>query len=167
MPLTTTAQKQALKADILADPALEPRFRANDPDGLQMIADAYNAPASPAFVVFKKAQPPVRVEEIGDAIDATELDNLTSVKLQRLQTFAAYSGGTINPSTQDRRDFYDKVFAGTDGTVTRPRLAALWRRNATRAEKLFATGTGTTASPATMTYEGPVSVADVLNARNS
>lgn len=40
------------------------------------------------------------------------------------------------------------------------------KRPATVAEKVLATGTGTTASPATMGHEGAVSYADVQSARS-
>jgi hypothetical protein len=40
------------------------------------------------------------------------------------------------------------------------------KRAATRAEKLFSTGTGSTASPATMAFEGVVTYQDVSAARN-
>ena len=46
-------------------------------------------------------------------------------------------------------------------------IMALAKRDATRAEKLFSTGTGSDATPATMTFEGSLSYSDVSAARNS
>jgi hypothetical protein len=43
----------------------------------------------------------------------------------------------------------------------------LWKRLASRVEQLFATGTGSDAVPATLGFEGPISVNDVEAARNS
>ncbi len=40
----------------------------------------------------------------------------------------------------------------------------MWKRTATRGEKVFATGTGSDASPATLNYEGAISYNDVKDA---
>lgn len=68
------------------------------------------------------------------------------------------------------QDALTNIPAGAGGNL----LAANWvgvrdaaKFNATNAEKLFSTGTGTTAAPADLGYEGPISGADVLAARNS
>jgi hypothetical protein len=55
----------------------------------------------------------------------------------------------INPSLADRRQFFDDIFSGAGGVNTRANLLALWKELATRAQKLFSTGTGTDAAPAT------------------
>lgn len=64
------------------------------------------------------------------------------------------------------RAFFDDVFSGAGGTNTRAALLVLWKRLATRIEKLFATGTGSDAVPATLVFEGEVSVQDIIEARN-
>jgi hypothetical protein len=48
---------------------------------------------------------------------------------------------------------------------TRAALLALWKRLATRGEKLYATGTGSDAVPGTLTFEGNISARDVEEAR--
>lgn len=124
------------------------------------MAEWYNAPHA-SFVVWKTL---VNIGEIGDAIDATEMVGLTSLNLQRLQAISAFSAGFIDPSKADRRAAFDQVFSGAGGNVTRPRLLALWKRFALRGERVFATGTGTSAVPGLLTFEGAITDSDVVRA---
>ena len=158
----TQAQLAALKAAILADPTLN--AFPNNSDGNFAIAAAFNLPASPSFTVWKTK---VTATEVGDNIIGTELAGLTTANLSRLQTIVAFSEAGVNPSLVDRRAFFDDVFSGAGGTGTRAKLLILWKRLATRGEKLFATGTGSDAAPATLTFEGQLSYPDVETARNS
>jgi len=160
--MLTTPQLATLHADILADPVLA--AIPNTYDGAYDIAAAYNALAAPAFTVWKTA---VSLKEVGEAMSSSEVAGLTTGNTSRLQVMAQYSGGTFNPSRVDTRAGFDDVFSGTGGTATRAALLALWKRHATRAEKLYATGTGTEGSPATLVVEGTLSYADVYAARNS
>ena len=109
--------------------------------------------ASGAWVVWRTS---VSNEEIGDAMNGTEVAGLSSLGMQRLQVLAAYSGGTQNPSRADRRAAFAAVFSGAGGQITRAALDVVWRRDATRAEKALSTGAGTQPSPATLTWEGLV-----------
>lgn len=158
----TTAQLATLKAAILADPVLA--AKPLNSDGAFDIAAAMNAPASPAFTVWKTN---VSINEVGKAFNGTELAGLTTGNQSRLQTLAQYLAGGVNPSNVGNRQFFDDVFSGAGGTNTRANLLVLWKRLATRAEKLFATGTGSDAVPATLTFEGQLSYQDVETARNS
>lgn len=164
MPLTT-AQLQAIKADILANQDLNISPGPAIPDVLEQIARLYNLPAVPDYWVYRSA---VSLTEIGDNIVATEIAGMSALNMQRLQVMAEYSANNasaINPSLADRRAFFDQVFSGAGGAQTRPKLAILWRRLASRVEKLFAAGSGTTGSPATMAYEGPITPAEIGAAR--
>jgi hypothetical protein len=156
----TSAQLTTLRAAIVADPVLN--ALPNDSDGAFAIATAFNLLASPAFTVWRTN---VGIGEVGDNINATELAGLSSLNATRLQTIAQYSPNGVNPSLTDRRQFFDDIFSGAGGTITRGKLLILWKRLATRAEKLFATGTGTDAVPATLSFEGELSYQDVLAAR--
>ena len=156
----TPQQLATLKADILADPALN--AFPNNADGNTAIANAYNQNASPAFTVWKTN---VSITAIGDKFNGAELGGLTSANQTRLQTIAQYSPMGVNPSLADRRQFFDDIFSGAGGAVTRPALLALWKRLARRGEKLFATGTGSDPSPATLTFEGVITFQDVTQAR--
>lgn len=158
--MLTTAQIATLKADILANPDLN--SKPNSGDGADAIAMLYNAVAAPDYWVFRSS---VGVAELGDAIDATELVGLTTGKLTQLQVLLGF--GALNPSLLNRRSALDQIFSASSGTITRPALAVLWRRKATRLEKLLATGSGSTGSPATMGYEGVISYTDIEQARAS
>jgi len=160
MPLTP-AQLATLKADILADSTLN--ANPNTPDGNQAIADAYNALAAPTWTVWKTN---VSINEVGKKFNGAELAGLTTGNQTRLQTVAAYLAGGVNPSLLDNRQFFDDIFSGAGGVTTRANLLALWKRSSLRAEKLYSTGTGSVAAPATMTFEGTVSYIEVTNARN-
>lgn len=156
------AQITAIKNAIAADPAFA--GLPNNTDGAFVIANALNLTANPDFIVWKKT--PVSITDIGDNIVGTELAGLTSTNLSRLQTVVALSGNGVNPSLADRRAFFDDIFSGAGGTATRAKLAILWRRKALRIEKILATGTGSDASPATLSHEGEIDYAHVDEIRH-
>jgi hypothetical protein len=153
----TTAQKVVLKTDILANGDTNTLYTDGNLSGL---ADLYNAlSASVNNVVWKSN---ASITDIGNNFNATELAGLSSLNSTRLQTIALYSPNGINPSLTDRRAFFDDVFSGAGGATTRTQLLALWKRTANRLEKLFATGTGSSASPATLVVEGLLSFSDLI-----
>ena len=160
--MLTPAQMATLKANIIADAAFN--GLPLNTDGAVTIANAYNLAAAPAFTVWKTNVP---IVEVGRAFNGAELAGLTTGNQTRLQTIAQYLSAGVNPSLIDNRQFFDDVFSGAGGNTTRPKLLTLWKRLALRIEKLFATGTGSDASPATLTWEGQISYADVEAARNS
>lgn len=151
------AQLLVLRTNILADVTLAPKCTSSG-DGPFEIAAAYNLPATPAFVVWKTN---VSITEVGDNINGTELAGLSSLNTTRLQAVIMLSQGGINPTLGDRRKFFDDIFSGTGGALTRASLLALWKRTATRAERLFATGNGLDATPGVLVFEGALSVAQV------
>lgn len=110
----TTAQLTTLKADILADPALA--AQPNTPDGAAAIADAYNLLASPGWTVWKTNVP---LNDVGKNFNGTELAGLTTADNSRLQTLALYLLTGVNPSLVDNRQFFDDIFSGAGGAVTR------------------------------------------------
>lgn len=158
----TAPQLAALKAAILADGTLSVLPQNSDADFT--IANAFNLNASPAFTVWKTNVP---AGTVGDNLNGTEVAGLTTANISRLQLIFQFSEFGVNPSLIDRRQFFDDVFSGAGGTNTRAKLLILWKRLATRAEKLFATGTGTDPSPATLVFEGVLSYQDVTTARAS
>ena len=164
--MLTPAQLATLKAAILADAVLN--AYPNTTDGAYDMANTpgmgLQAPAAPVFTVWKSN---VGITDIGNNFVATELAGLSSLNATRLQTIALYSPNGINPAMADRRAFFDDIYSGAGGTGTRAKLLILWKRLANKLEKIFATGTGSDASPATMTIEGVISYQDVLAARNS
>lgn len=157
MPLTT-AQLTTIKADVLADPVLSTLTASSD--SVNQIIAAMVAPKSPAFIVWKSKVP---IGAIGKAFNSSELGGLTTANTNRLMALAHYLLDGIDPSQASNRAFFDDIFSGTNGTFTRPALAVLWKRQASRLEALLAVGTGTDASPATLGYEGGITYSEVLS----
>jgi hypothetical protein len=157
----TTAQLQALKASIAADPVLSalPLTSAS----AQVIADAYNEPASPAYVVWRTSLS--RHEAQSDGFDWTQCDNLTTGQA-RIWEWIFNTTGSMNPSEPGIRSGITECWKGTAPKVAVATFVlGKCKRNASRAEKLFATGSGSTASPSTMAFEGALSSDDVQQAR--
>jgi len=119
-----------------------------------IIADWYNLQASPNFTVWKSR---VSITEIGDKINGTELAGLSTLNSTRLQTVVILSADGVNPGLADRRAFFDDIFSGAGGTITRANLLILWKRLATNLEKVFATGTGSDAVPALLVLQEIIS----------
>ena len=154
--MLTPAQLTALGADIAA----APEFAAIPLtlDGAYEIAAAYDLPAAPYFTVWRTE---VTNEEIlRNGMDWTRVDNLSVGKARIWEWMMQF--GTFNPSKINIRAGIDATWVGTAADLAvRAAVYAHCKRNATRVEKLFASGTGTDASPATMTHEGPISYLDV------
>lgn len=157
----TTDQKVTLRAYIDGDPTLS--SYPNNTDGNLIVTGLLNAASNPAFIVWKTSVP---IREVGETFNASELAGLTSLNTQRLQNLAAWLVDGVTPSKATVRAFFDDVFSGAGGASTRAALLALWKRTATRAEQVFATGTGSDGSPGSLTFEGTLSVRDVEDARN-
>ena len=155
MPLTPSQLAQP-KADILADPVLA--AWAATGAMAQEIADAYNLAASPAWYVWRSA---VTAEEWAHAIigggGAGQLDALTASKRDSLLWAC---DRTLNPSAPAVRAALDD-FCGSQNTL-KATIQAAQKRTASRAEKLFSAGTGTSVSPATMGWEGTLTYQDVV-----
>lgn len=173
MPLTS-AQLTALKTDIAANTNTIPAGRpfagtqiknlASGPDQNVEISLWYNLTSSPDWTVWKTN---VSISDIGKKFNGSELAGLSTANQTRLQTVALFSALGVNPSLADQRAFFDDIFSGAGGTNTRASLLVLWKRLARNIEKLLSTGTGSDASPATLTFEGTITAADVEAARNS
>lgn len=158
----TTQQQAALKAFILADATLN-AFPSNS-DGAYAIAEAINQPANPAFIVWKTA---VSVDEImRNGMDWARVDNLTVGKARIWDCLGRL--GTFDASKINVRAGIDAAWVGTAADLAvRAAIYTHCKRSATVIEKLFATGTGSDASPATMSFEGAISYQDVQAARES
>lgn len=155
----TPEQLQILGAYIAADQVLS-AYPMNS-DGAYAIAQALNENAAPAFTVWKTN---VTRDEVGKAFVATALAAITAGNNDKLANFASWND-TVNPSRLDQRAFFDDIFSVAAGSSTRAALLALWKRPATLLEKIFATGTGSDASPATMVVEGSIGYPEVQAAR--
>jgi hypothetical protein len=139
----TDPQRATLKTAILADPTAEPMFTNGNLGGL---ADYYNAPATPAFIVWRSD---ASAGAIGNAWVGTDIDGMSALNMQRLQLMLASSpAGTFDMTRADRRAGFENPFGTNANNASRVAMRAAWKRSATRFEKLFAIGTGSDASPA-------------------
>lgn len=142
--MLTTAQKATLKTYIDNDAGLTALRTAGNFGG---IAAALNAPAAPVFVLWKTS---VSSEIIGNAWVGTDIDAMSALNMQRLQLLLASSpAGVFDMTRADRRAGFENPFGTNVNNASRVAMRAAWKRNATVLEKLFATGTGSDASPAT------------------
>lgn len=183
----TNAQRATLKAAIAAEtnPTFVALRQANDEQGM---ADFYNAPST--FVVWQTSVP---IDAITDAIDwarmtpaqpipATGSDaqlawiaranmcqgkqfNLQNLLIGR-QTIAA-SRPNIRAAFQDCLTGLPSTASGTNQQAGWVAVQAAMQRICTVGERLFATGTGTTASPGLLGVEGTLSAQDISDALRS
>lgn len=162
----TTAQLQTIKTWLLANAG-----SMTD----QQAADALNAIASPAFKVYKTF---VSEREVfNNGFDWTRVDNLSVGKsriwdwLVRSKEINSERG--FDPSGAGVRGGLIECWKGTAADIAvREAIFAHCQRNATVAEKLLATGAGTTIAqdgtgPGTMGFEGTITAQDVIDAYNS
>lgn len=157
----TSENLVTLKNDIAADPVLA--AWAATGRMAQEIADAYNLLASPNWTVWKTLVSPIEwAGAIVGGGGATQLDALTGSKRESL--FYAVSWD-LDPSIPAVRTALDD-FCGSQNTL-KAAVQEVQKRLATRAEKLFSSGTGSTASPATMTFEGQLTYQQVEAALSS
>lgn len=158
----TPQQLAAIKADILASPDLN--AQPNNSDGAYEIARLYNLPASQTFIVWRTN---VSIDEImRNGMDWARVDNL-SVGKARIWDWMGRLG-YLDASRVNVRAGIDATWVGTAADLAvRAQVYTHCKRQATRLERLLATGAGTDASPATMTFEGAVSYQDIQEARNS
>jgi hypothetical protein len=140
----TTAQKTALVADINGNPTLVALLQAGN---LQGIAGYYNLAADPAWTVWRSS---VTKDEIMlNGFDWTRLDNLSVGKYRIWAEMFDNDAKAINPSKANVRAGIEAVWVGTAADLAvRAVVYTHCKRFATRFERLFSTGTGSDASPA-------------------
>ncbi len=160
--MLTAQQLLLVKAAIDADATLA--AIPNNPDGAFAIADALNLPAVPEFIVWKTS---VSIDEImRNGMDWARVDNL-SVGKARIWDWLGRLG-TFDASRPNVRAGIDATWVGTTADLAvRAQVYTHCKRPATRAERILATGTGSNATPGTMTFEGDITYQDVLQARAS
>lgn len=138
----TTMQRNILAADIAANPTLAAYKAAGN---LNALASHYSEPASPAFMVWRTG---VGADEIGNAWSGADIDGMSALNMQRLQLLLASSpAGTFNMSRADRRTGFLNPFGTSPTNASRVAMLALWKQPVDRFARLFATGTGTDATP--------------------
>jgi hypothetical protein len=162
--MLTTQQLQTLKAYILSVPELA--AQPMNSDGDYAIAEALQAIATPEFIVWRSS---VTQDEImQNGFDWVRVDNLSVGKARIWEWLFNNESRVMNPSKINVRAGIDECWKGTAADLAvRAAVYLHCKRSANVLEKLFATGTGTDASPATMAVEGSLSYSEVTNARNS
>ena len=158
----TTAQKATLKTYIEANPAW--MAYPHNSDGAFQIARELQDESSPAFVVWRTD---VLEDEItGDtSAEGTTWDWVEFIGLtvgEQGGYARMFRDGVIDASKPNVRQGFIDIFGGPSGADQRAHMAAISKRNANLIEELFAVGTGSTASPATMEVEGSVGYREIL-----
>jgi len=167
--MLTTQQLQAIKAAILADNFLN--AFPNNSDGAFAIAEALNLDAAPAFFVWSTS---VSRESIynGNPQPENTSWNWSTYKSQSATEQNAWTqmfmGDQANFSKANVRAGVAAIFTGSaQQNAQQAHVLSCGRRQARRIEKILASGTGSTASPATMGFEGMIEYQDVMLARAS
>ncbi len=156
----TPEQLALLKTAILADPVLA--AQPLNSDGNFAVAQALNLPSAPAFIVWRTD---ASIDEImRNGMDWARVDNL-SVGKSRIWDWMGRLG-TLNASRPNIRAGIDATWVGTAADLAvRATVYSHCKRTATRGEAILATGTGSDASPGTMTFEGQLTYQMVEEAR--
>jgi hypothetical protein len=167
--MLSQAQLAVLKASINADPALA-ELSQND-DTAEQIAVLYNQAAAPDFWVWRtevaKGECVNSVGPDGTTFNWTGNGFIGRTEGERAAWREIFNGtNTVNPSLANVRSAFADIFSGSGiAAANRTHLLAVSRRKTTRAERLFATGTGSTVDPGLMVVEGQISRQDVASAR--
>lgn len=153
----TPAQLVTLKAAIAAE--VDVPFAADRAAGnTGAMAVFYNGAST--FIVWRTRVP---VAELQGAYSWPEIIALTSGQEAALNLMLSL--GYLNASDSNVRSGMSSIFTSAPTTLTA--LTALGKRAATRGEKAFATGTGTTVTPGLLVFEGSVSGDDIVAALRS
>lgn len=156
-----STQALALKNFVLADPVLN--LIPHTADGAYAIADALKANASPDFIVWRTSV--TKDEIMQNGFDWTQVDNTTVGKACIWEWMFDNGSASINPSKLNIRTGIDEAWKGTAAMLlVRDAVYVHCKRKANILEKLFATGTGSTVSPATMVIEGTINYIEVFDA---
>jgi len=164
----TPAQCATLKTDITNDATLT-TARTNRQD--DVIAAAYNADATPPFWAWKSKLSRSDII-LGTSVDATNFSiaGLTARTVQEVLAFQTLFDPITtltNPmNLRVRLNFANLQNGPTPQDTNVTHMLAMARRLINRLERLFATGTGSTASPGLMVFEGPATTQLIACALN-
>lgn len=177
----TTAQKDVIKADIIA--SVDMQGLPSNEDGSYAIAALYNQTATPDYWVWNTAALTKNLMDAvtwanmtpQDAPDGTATWTNRALACQgkqfNLQTMLV-GRETVDGSKVNIRaglqDALSSIPSGAAGALKSGGWAAVklaLARKATRLEKLLASGNGDVATPSTLTYEGSVGYQEIGEAR--
>lgn len=162
----TPEQHATLKSHIMANTNSGVVAAVAENDGMT-ISIWYSQLSSPAFIVWR-SQVPTR--EIDNAIEFSGAGGFIARSAGERDAFMMISSrGWIDPSKPNIRAAFSNIFSGSGAGApeTRAALLAVSKRTATNVEAVFASGTGSDASPATLVHEGPLSYEDAIAALRS
>lgn len=165
--MLTANQKTALRNFVQADPILSTIPQTLD-GAFELALHLQNA-ASPDFWVWKTSLHEYEIT------GTTSPDGTVwswpayisrSVAEQNAWVRMFNTSLTVNPSLPNVRQGIADIFSGANNNAPaqRTHLLAMARRKANKLERLFATGTGSTASPGTVTIEGSIGYYEVYDA---
>ena len=166
----TTAQLQTLKAAIFAD--TDPEIIAALADRVDSeIARLYNLPAAPDYFIWRNL---VTWDEImQNGIDWVRVDNLSVGKARIWEWLFKNLQTSINPTKPNIRAGIAESWKGTAAdNAVRQVVFNHCQKRATKAEKLYSTGAGTSTTvdgvgPADSTFFGDLVTDDVSAAIRS
>lgn len=170
-PQLTPAQLTTLRNAINADPVLS--ALEDTPDNALIVADEFNLLASPAFWAWRtkvsKDEYTKGTGPSGTLFDWASAGGFIARSQGERDAWKELFNGTntTDPSRTNVRAAFDDIFSGTGAGAqnNRTHLAAVSRRRVTRAERLYATGTGSTAVPGLAAVEGLLTYQEVRAAR--
>jgi len=149
-PAQLTVLAAALRADTNPDVAAAVAI-----GNATYLVSTYNTLST--YIVWRSVLTPDQARDaIVSGAQLAQLDNLTVGKRDALLYAFAANVNTANQAT--REAILD--LCGTQN-VLKAALTAAVKRAATQAEKLFATGTGTDATPGDLGWEGQITIEDV------
>jgi hypothetical protein len=153
----TTEQKAALKTYIQANTDTNQLYVDGNTSGL---ADLLNTDFAPAFTVWRTSV--TQDEVMLNGFDWARVDNLSIGKARIWEWMFDNAAKAINPSKPNIQAGIDAAWVGSAADLAvRAAVYVHCKRLASRVEKVFTTGTGSNALPATMAVEGPISASDV------
>lgn len=145
--MLTSAQASTLKTTALADPVAAALLNTGNDAGL---AEWFNT--SGTYIVWRSSLTP-DLARAAIVQGASQLDSLTVGKRDAL---LYVTSGTLNVQESSVRAAIDDLCGSQN--ILKSALQAAQKRPATRAEAALAAGSGTTASPSLMGWEGYINI---------
>jgi len=164
--ILTTAQRTTLRNSITGNVDAPGSAQFYTDGNTEALAALYNVPST--FWVYKTSVSKAELTNTA-SVDATVFNWTGAGFITRSvgerdawrELFDA--DGYVNPSLPQVRQAFTDIFSGATAPApaNRTHLSAVSRRLASKAERLFATGTGSTASPGTLVVEGALLPSDL------
>ena len=158
----TPTQKATLKTFILATSDLNTLYTDGNLDGLR---DALNAVASPDFWVWRTNVTRAEIYHT-TSVDSTTW-NWTTYKNQGVAEQNAWTQMFMNDQANfglaNLRAGVGAIFTGSaQANAQRDHILSIAKRLSSRFERVFAVGTGSSAVPATILVEGPITTSELI-----